>query len=230
MLCLIALFLLLLTSTSFLPKLLLGILENPYSTISDFELAKFTDYDSVHIVVLASGYSPDKRINSALGQLDNSSIARLVEGVRIHRKLPNSTLIFSAGPAKGDSVSQAEVSAKSAIELGVNPDKLMLMQNPTNTMEEAAAYLKLFGNQRPLILVTSAYHMNRALMLFNFLNLHPFPAPVDFAFKQNPHDHSFHLTPSITNITRTQLAIHEFLGHFWARLRNGSNKSLILKY
>ena len=48
------------------------------------------------IVVLGGGHTSDQRL-SVTSQISDLSLSRLVEGIRLHREIPNSKLILSGG-------------------------------------------------------------------------------------------------------------------------------------
>lgn len=102
----------------FIGALLLGLLS--YSSISDIclkpledkyaplvELQTFSDVK--WIVVLGGGHNSDPKL-PVTGPIGDSSLSRLLEGVRIHKKLPESKLILS-GSGVYDPVSNALVMA-----------------------------------------------------------------------------------------------------------------------
>lgn len=190
-----------LTSTPFLPQAFTSFLERQYPSFSAQTHSARLQQDSIHIMVLAAGYSPDPHLNAAVGQLAPTSLARLSEGIRIHRLFPHSQIVCSAGPARGDRQSQAAVTARAARELGVAPENLLLAPTPTNTREEAIAYRDLYGGKkRRLILVTSAIHMPRAMMHFRKAGLDPIPAPADFKITRNPYHKSRDFWPAASNM------------------------------
>jgi len=69
------------------------------------------------VVVLGGGHTSDPNlpINS---QLSETSLSRLVEGIRLHQSIPGSKLILSGG-ALFDPVPEADIMADIAIMLGV---------------------------------------------------------------------------------------------------------------
>ena len=209
---------LVLTATPFLPSVLIASLENQYPTFSIPDRIGLSSSDSIYIMALAAGYSPDPRLNTAVGQLAPTSLARLAEAIRIHRQLPHSKIVCSAGPARGDRQSQAAVTARAAVELGVAPENLLLVPTPANTREEAIAYRELYGAKHPrLILVTSACHLPRAMLHFQKAGLDPIPAPADFKIKKNPYHQRRDYWPSASNMVLLEMALHEYVGMWWGK-------------
>lgn len=216
----LSVFWLFLISTPFLPKALLSTLENRYNPILlPFESeTRLHDPDSiVHILVLGNGYETDSRLSSC-DQLSSSGMARLVEGIRIHRLLPNSILIFS-GNAGYQPVPQSKVSALAAQELGVDSNSIQILTEPWNTKNEAIEYYKRYGASHKLYLITDAAHMPRAIMHFRNNGLIPIPVPTNFVLRKNliPGSLTDYL-PGSHNIRFMEIVFQEYLGILWALL------------
>ncbi len=81
--------------------------ENRFSPITQEQLSISENQEIKYIVVLGSSHVSDSRlpVNSQIG---STSLLRLVEGIRVHRVIPNSTLIF-CGWAVYDPVPNANV-------------------------------------------------------------------------------------------------------------------------
>jgi uncharacterized SAM-binding protein YcdF (DUF218 family) len=182
-------------------------LESKYKPLQ----AKQIESDSsVNILILGGGHAiaPDL---PASGQLVSASLARLVEGIRIHKQIHGSRLICS-GNSMSRRTTQAEMLANSAIELGVNANDTIQNRSPRNTSEEIHAYKERFGNRSPLIIVTSSYHMPRVQLLCEREGLILIPAPTDYYLKQDPLKSRFNFKPSVVKIHMFQSAIHEYVG------------------
>ncbi len=54
----------------------------------------------------------------------------------------NSVLVTSASTRKGLKKSQAQVSKEAAISVGVNENRIKILETPTTTLEEAKAFKK----------------------------------------------------------------------------------------
>ena len=180
------------------------------------------DSTATHVVVLGGGHS----IAPALppnDQLSPMALARLVEGVRIQRQLPNSRLVCSGFSSSGRTT-QAEVQARAAILLGISPADTLLQTEPHNTRAEARAYAQRFGSRTRLILVTSAVHMPRALFWFRHFGLDPLPAPTDHRIKIDPTRSPYTFRPSSDKIDMMDRWLHETVGMAWAKINTLSNE------
>ena len=204
----LALLWLLAISTSFLPNLLVSTLENRHPVYNP--AAMKISNGPVNILVLGGGHTSDSRL-PANDQLSPIALARLAEGIRLQRQIPYSTLITSGYAVEGD-VAQAEVLAKAAMLLGVDPARIRMQTLPENTRMEAAEYKRLFGERAQLVIVTSAVHMPRAMNLFHQAGLDPTAAPTNHLVKKGHKREPWYWMPSSGNIQKTESALHEYAG------------------
>lgn len=202
----------LIISTPFLPNLLVLHLENQYPVVSPKVLNDLNQ--PVNILVLGGGHSNDERL-PATNQLSESALTRLVEGIRLHLQIPNSSLITS-GFAGQEGISQAEVLAKAAVVLGVDEKNIRTQTLPGNTWMEATEYKRLFGDSARLIIITSAIHIPRAMKLFHKAGLRPIAAPTNHMVKKGKHRNIGFWTPSSNNIRKMESVLHEYAGIVWA--------------
>lgn len=208
----ISLLWLLVISTPFLPNALASYLENRYDVVSPDGLGSTNQ--PVNILVLGASHTPDERL-PATDQLSEVALTRLVEGIRLHRLLPNSRLITS-GSAGREGPSQAEVFGKAAVLLGVEEKNIVRLNFPKNTWTEALEYKRLLGDSAQLIVVTSAMHMPRSMKLFKKAGLQPVAAPTNYLIKQGKYNSSWNWIPSSKHINKMECAAHEYVGMVWA--------------
>jgi uncharacterized SAM-binding protein YcdF (DUF218 family) len=127
-----------------------------------------------HVVVLGGGHRASPSL-PASAHLNESAIFRMVEGVRVHQMLEESVLVFVGFGGEGRA-SSAEVGASVAASLGADPARIVAIHEPRTTGEEARAVRELVG-ESPVVLVTSATHMPRAVRLFEREGVTVIPAP-----------------------------------------------------
>ena len=197
-------FLLLLFSYQPFANFLVQNLENQYP--------KF-DYKSnvKYIHVLGSGHNTDvtQPISS---QISSAGVKRVLEGVIIHKQMPNSKIIFT-GYEGETNTTNAVMNARLATALGVATKDMIVNGKPVDTKEEALFTKSILGS-KPFVLVTSATHMPRAMMLFHSLGMHPIAAPTNYyksefrGYLQVPKPVYFYIS---------SLAIHEYLGILWSK-------------
>jgi uncharacterized SAM-binding protein YcdF (DUF218 family) len=118
----------------------------------------------------------------------NEAGERVVETVMLARKFPEAKIAFSGGDAgilyKSDS--EAAGAQRLLTDAGVAPDRLILESGARDTYENAI-YLKaeleklgLLGPGKRWVLITSAYHMPRAMASFRRAGFEVEAWPVDY--------------------------------------------------
>jgi uncharacterized SAM-binding protein YcdF (DUF218 family) len=167
------------------------------------------------VVVLGGGHTstPDLPPNAQIG---SSSLARLVEGIRIHRELPESKLLLSGG-AVFDPVPEAAIMAAVARMLGISPDNVVLESQSMDTGQQSRFVQGIIQNDR-FVLVTSAVHMPRSMLVFEKRGLKPIPAPTDFGDWMRKENSPNQFFPRAVELRKVEAALHEYLGLLWARV------------
>lgn len=102
--------------------------------------------------------------------------------------------------------------------MGVNPRDIIQESVSRDTEEQARLLKPLVGRER-FFLVTSAAHMPRAMALFRRQDLEPVAAPVGLPAQQMAQWSPEEFLPSSHSLQRTEIALHEYLGLAWAKLR-----------
>ena len=100
--------------------------------------------------------------------------------------------------------------------MGVDSSSMLLMQKAKNTAGEAKEYKELSGTDGKLILVTSAIHMPRAMMIFRKYGFDPIPAPTNFIIKYGSRKDPWRWMPSSGYMGMMEGAVHEYVGIIWA--------------
>jgi uncharacterized SAM-binding protein YcdF (DUF218 family) len=208
----IGLVILMLASSGITSGYMLYRLESAYPV---FKPDKKNTRDVKWIVILGGGKNtcPDVAVS---GRLDQEALQRLIEGMYISREIPDARIIVSGGiPENG--ISNAKAYEITAVRLGINKSRIVMEERPRDTHEEAVKIRETVKKDR-FILVTSAYHMKRAVALFKKQGMHPIPAPAGhlirgcFLFK--PENILF--TPG--NIQNSSRAVHELLGILYSKI------------
>lgn len=172
-----------------------------------------------HILVLGGGHSiaPSLPPND---QLSHQALSRLAEGIRLKQQRPGARLIGS-GNSMSNLTPQATVLMNAAVALGIAPADTLQSTAPFNTETEAFAYAQRFGTAEPVILVTSALHIPRALFWFRQAGIRAIPAPTDHYFKPDPEKSPYGWKPSTEKIAMTAALMHEWAGMAYARYKTG---------
>jgi uncharacterized SAM-binding protein YcdF (DUF218 family) len=201
----------LLSYSAFSDKLL-GPLEYKYPPV--LNAAGFNDVKWV--VVMGSGHNSDPRL-PVTSQIVESAAVRLLEGVRLHRMLPESKLVLSGGPVF-DPVPHAQVLADVAAAIGVDSQHIVLETRSGDTKDEARFIQDIVGDER-FLLVTSASHMPRSMAMFKKLGMNPIPAPTDHSVKEKQACSPSMFFPRAGNLEKAERAVYEYVGLMWAKLR-----------
>jgi uncharacterized SAM-binding protein YcdF (DUF218 family) len=199
--------------------LLIAPLENQYTAIPEARVASDlpAEVTACHTIVVLGGGHTDTTGLSRLNQLSTSALSRLAEAVRLARLLPEAKLIVSGynGP---DHPSHAQILAEAAMSLGVAPERIVRLDNTRDTEDEALELARRLGRE-PFLLVSSAWHLPRAMALCERAGLQPVPGPADFMARPGA-DTGWQLVAwDLGALERSTKAIHERLGLLWVRLR-----------
>ncbi len=168
------------------------------------------------VVVLGSGNNDIPGL-SATGRLSTSGLGRIVEAVRILGMVPNARLVLS-GPGSKGRPSHASVLAEAAESLGVSPGRITLIDTARDTEDESHAVARFVGGRRTA-LVTSAWHMPRAALLFRRAGVAIVPCPADYLSGSSAPSPWAALAFDSEALSHSTLAVHEWIGILWIRLR-----------
>jgi uncharacterized SAM-binding protein YcdF (DUF218 family) len=169
------------------------------------------------IVILGSGEAAVDHNMPYHWQISQHARVRLMEAIRLHRAIPDSKLILTGGMGFGK-VPEWTTLSRVAEEMGVARCDMVLEVEARNTKDHPL-YVRNLVQSDPFILVTSAFHMPRAMKMFEKQGLSPIPAPAGF---WSPPDHLWswvNFSPTATGVRLAELAFHEYLGLAWAWLR-----------
>lgn len=169
------------------------------------------------IVVLAGGFS-DGGNRPVILRLNEASITRLVEGVRVSKELKCCKLVLSGGKGMGAVISSAEAMAQVAQSLGVGREDMILEAESHDTADQARL-VKPIVRDAPCILVTEASHMPRAMGLFRKQGTHPIADPVDFHSSQSRVLTLNDFYPSAEVFYGSERAVYEYLGLALEKMR-----------
>jgi len=130
------------------------------------------------IVVLGGGVRNAGKAFAASEALAPGTLERVSAAFLIHKKTGLPLLITGGTPYS--SVSESAAAAAYLVELGVPKSKIITEEASRDTKENAAFTRKVceVKGYKNIILVTSAYHMPRSMLLFKkagFTSVTPFP-------------------------------------------------------
>jgi uncharacterized SAM-binding protein YcdF (DUF218 family) len=163
------------------------------------------------VVVLGGGWwsDPGRPITA---QLHQSSALRLFEGLRLLQALPGARLVVSGGSRNPERPPSAWGYAQAARDMGVPAERILVLDTPLDTAQEAYAVRDALGTGERLVLVTSAAHMPRALRHFQAVGLDPIPAPTQYLSGRGPRTSLLSWLPTAENLVKSERAWYEYLG------------------
>lgn len=211
--------LLLLFSNKFVSRWLIVPLERRYPPVPEFVAGAPLPADLAacrYVVVLGGGNGLGP--GSANNLLSTNALSRIVEAVRIVRALPEARLIVSGPGDTTKGPTHADVLARTAETLGVARERILKIETGRDTEEEAHAVRQLVGDSR-LAVVTSGWHLPRAVALFHSVGLQPLPCPADFTCHPEDAIHFNDFLWDIDSLERSTWAVRERIGYLWITLR-----------
>ena len=164
------------------------------------------------IVLLGGGAISQVPDVDGVGALCASPANRLLTAVRL-QKILNVPILVSGGQVYSDSGAEAEIAARVLKSLGVAENKIITETKSVNTTQNArysAKILRDSGFKKP-VLVTSAFHMNRAMLNFNLCRYRPIAYPTDFTVAHNPTFHYTKLRPQAEALLLNVTVMQELL-------------------
>jgi uncharacterized SAM-binding protein YcdF (DUF218 family) len=168
------------------------------------------------VVLLSGGGSATSDLPTT-SRLTLSSIGRVLEAVRLYGLMDHPTIVISGGSGNPlVEVSEAALMAELLLHLRV-PERDILMESESSNTFENATEVKGMALKTPLILVTSASHMYRALRVFRGLDMTPLPAPCNYKGRWDVHN-PLRFLPSAGALATSAAAMYEYVGIFWYKL------------
>lgn len=111
-----------------------------------------------YIIVLGAGLIGE-RVTPLLA-------ARIDKGIELLARNPKAMLIMSGGQGPGEDLAEGRAMADYAVQKGVAAEKIMIEDKSRSTEENLRFSRELMSGEKPrVILVTTAYHVFRALLL-----------------------------------------------------------------
>lgn len=157
---------------------------------------------------------------------------RILWGAQLYKQGKAPFLILSGGRIdwKGGGPPESEDMAEIAIAMGVPASVILQDKTSLNTYENAVNVRKILdsnGIRRRVLLVTSAIHTPRSLLIFKRQGIEAIAAPTDFIVSQQdiqelqstPESTILNLLPDAENIDRSTKALKEYIGMIIYRLK-----------
>lgn len=168
------------------------------------------------IIVLGGGVSGNGfEYPIAKATANTSTLIRLNYAAYLARMYPNKPLIVSGGYA-GIRNTEAKVMKRILLNsYSINNNKIFIEDHSRNTDENAKYVAQMLKSMhiKTVAVVTQAYHVRRAVMLFKKYNINAYPASTDYYYSENAKTPILAITPSASAINYTARALHEIFGY-----------------
>lgn len=180
------------------------------------------------IIVLGGAINP--QISAARGAAAlNEAAERITATVTLARRYPNARIIFSGGnnALLFDGGVEAVIAVNEFEALGIARNRITAEEQSRNTIENAV-FSRLIAQPKPnerWLLVTSAYHMPRAMAAFRAAGFAVQAYPVDWR-TQGIIDATRPFASLSDGLGRTDTAIHEWFGLLAYRLSGKTREFL----
>ena len=176
--------------------------------------------DPAGIIVLGGGVDPEITALRRTPAI-NSSGARIVVAAELAIRYPKARLVYVGGNSslRSTNFSEADVAAGIFKNLGIREDRMQLERKSRNTDENVRFSMQLV-NPKPgerWLLVTSAFHVPRAMGLFRKAGITVDPCPVDWKTRGWSDAYKFQ-SDWMAGLDLTDTAAHEWLGLIAYRL------------
>lgn len=200
-----------------LPEILMARLERPYASAT---VANAQPADAV--IVLGGIMNPS--IHDTFGLSVTSAADRLITGVELLRQKKVRALIIGGGPVRTDPNSSEGMRIEQFVKTwNISGGEIIGLESCANTRQEAARVQALMTEHKwtNLILVTSAFHMARAMATFEKAGIKVRPVACDFEALPVVEGEvpAFRLVPIIDHIKNLNLYLHEVLGWYYYAAR-----------
>jgi uncharacterized SAM-binding protein YcdF (DUF218 family) len=160
-------------------------------------------------------------INDAMSAVRGQTIfdeggERITEAVILAKRFPQARVVYTSGANSllGGSSNEAARARDLMVAMGVARDRVTIEDKARNTDENArftAAIVHPEASQR-WVVVTSAFHMPRAMGVFEKAGFHPIPYPVSFYTSGRWIDDFRPTLDPLGNLKTFMLAAHEWIG------------------
>lgn len=175
-------------------------------------------YPNASAIVLLGGAGVPDLPPRAYPEL-NEAADRLVNAVRLYKKGYAPRIILTGGKTitlLQDHMREADNNAYFLKEFfGIDNAALILERESVNTYEDGLFTERIFEQnhwKKHILLVTSACHMPRAVMIFKKLGFEVYPAPADYNSYARLYNNIYDFFPTAAALKSSTTAIHEWYG------------------
>lgn len=165
------------------------------------------------IIMLTGGAVTGSTDVDGRDSLLDQTLARAAAAAELHKqtKLP---ILISGGQVYADTANEGQITKRKLLSFGV-PEQSIILENQSRSTKENAekskALLEQLQWKRPL-LVTSAYHLPRAVHHFTGQGISVIPYPTAYMVSPTPVFSIIKLVPSASALDKLSLALKEYAG------------------
>ncbi|MBL4759275.1 MAG: YdcF family protein [Mariprofundaceae bacterium] len=191
-------------------------LENHYAALNLNQSAQQQlSRENIAIVLLGGGVYEKAPEFGGRDALSSHALMRTVYAANVARK--TGLDVYSTGGALSlGEEPEGKVMNRWLIKFGVDPTKVFREGKARTTWENAANLKNILNekNIKKIILVTTAWHMPRAVHVFKAQGFDVIAAPCAFVSKRNAYN-MFSLLPQAHVLADSSDALHEYMGMLW---------------
>ena len=140
---------------------------------------KLSNVDNIFILAGSEEISTTKATNKL--NLNNGS-ERLISSIKLALDNPNAAIYFIGGDGHliKNEINEINVAQLFFEDIGFDTRRVKFIQNTRNTIENLKALKKINIQDQSNVLITSAFHMKRSMIIANTLDIKIKPYAVDF--------------------------------------------------
>jgi uncharacterized SAM-binding protein YcdF (DUF218 family) len=205
----------------------LYILSTPIFSNNFFKLVEGSEYrkaisaiDSADAIVVLSGMLEINEVGDAT-YVEWGDPDRFFGGIALFKAGKSQKIVFTGGKMPWDKAkkTEGEVLKEYAISNGISSEKIFVTKDVENTADEAEAVKELISPSKTIILVTSAYHMNRSQRLFEKQGFIIIPYKVDYKVGRKREIVIMDFLPDAGSLMKTEVGMRELMGRLFYLIR-----------
>jgi len=178
--------------------------------------------DGTAIVLLGGGIYENAPEYGGRDELGRYAMMRTIYAADVAQKSGLDVYATGGKPLTQADEAEGDIMRHWLLKMGLK-EGYVHAENVSNNTWENASYMKKILAEKGVdrvVLITSAWHIPRAVWCFETHGFEVIPAPTDYLTEQGSYDLRSYL-PRWTTLSDSGQALHEQLGLLWYRLRYG---------